>query len=185
MTIEQAKTYLWISGNDKDSEIQLILDGVLALFWKYIWKSLKLNESITEYYSGGSERHIFLRNYPVNSVASVKVNTGTGRDPIWTDIDNDYVIQEKKGMITLLEGRVLRWYKNIQIIYSAWYADDAMPDDLVMAVLEMVKILWNKKLMWASGKSSESIDDYSVTFTNDDMSDTIKNILSSYKKFYV
>lgn len=60
-----------------------------------------------------------------------------------------------------------------------------MPDDIVMAVLQTVATLRNKKQAKSEGKTSEAIDDYSVTFSSADISPTTRDVLSSHRQFNV
>lgn len=90
-------------------------------------------EDITEYHDGDGTGVVLLRNFPVNSVATVHDDIERSYDAASLVAATDYVV-EACGKLTL-DGLVFDpGFKNVKVVYNAGYSATVMPYDLKKAI---------------------------------------------------
>lgn len=101
-------------------------------------------------YDGLGGPRIYLRQFPIVAVNTIEVVTDVVNQVYSVDTVNadDYAIKADRGIIELRSSRLINniWPEgpqNVRVNYEAGYA--AIPNDLKMAALELVKSLWLSK----------------------------------------
>lgn len=185
LTLADIKTYLGITDSLSDAILTKILEGAESALWSEIWCDLT-QQTYTEYHNGAGTRALVLKKYPVASFTSFEYNTWTPSAPVWTPFDEDsYVKEEDKGMIQYLTWILPRWYKNIKVVYEAWYTTGNMPSAIMLALYKLVDGYWQQKGI--ENISSEKADDVMITYRSSNESTSWQNevtrLLSPYKRY--
>ena len=143
-----AKWTIIVSGDGtQDEKITLFLAGVTKMIQNHCNRIFFLTEDIEEYIDGdGDSDDIFLKQYPVTKVTTVKsyevevparVNT---YDPGYVLYANEGYLHYPGGWSAMLWG----WsegHNNIYVKYSAGYA--TIPADVQMAAINLLTHIWN------------------------------------------
>lgn len=175
-TLEQFKQYLWITDDDKDTLLQLILDGVNDLVLSYIGRVIEADD-YTEIIDGNGQLFFVVENYPINTIDSISKNTWTITTPVWEALDsNSYSIDSKSWTVNLLFN-LSRGFKNYQVVYNGGYTE--IPAWLVLAVLKMASKYWNSRT--SDGIKSESVAWDSISFDTTQIPNDILVVLETYR----
>lgn len=189
-TKEKVKAYLEITDASKDTIIETLIDQVTDFIEGYCGGRRFLKSTYTQLFDtkqGMSK--LFLNNFPIATITSVKYRTGTVSTPIWNTYDaNGYYIYEAEGYIQFTAS-LPAVPKGIQVIYEAgylidWSADRSsthtLPRDLTGLATEMVAGAITKQK--SQGVSMMSTEGQSVTFSKN-MTDDQKTILGRYQTY--
>jgi hypothetical protein len=149
-TLANVKTRLGISGTADDTLIGLLQDSADAAVGNFCNRDFA-GGTFTEYFAGGSE-FVHLRNFPVTSVTSVKVdaNRQFGADTVVST--SDYVVHSERGVIQsvagpflprghigLMNAEIRIWTRGprvVQVVYAT--ATSAVPNDVKEAYARLV-----------------------------------------------
>ncbi|MBE2228256.1 MAG: phage head-tail connector protein [Ignavibacteria bacterium] len=187
ITLTTLKNYLNITDNSKDTFLQLCIDSSVKEIEDYLNRTITLDD-YTEYINGNNRNLIYLRNYPIIEITSVKYfNEYDAFEDIFSTGDtpaNSVLILSQTNSIKLLKGYFFFYgCKNIEIIYQAGFDSNTVPEDIKMVILELASTrFYNSALSGHSrlGKSSDNINSAtgeSTTFKDVEW----KTILSKYK----
>lgn len=72
--------------------------------------------------SGSRRQYLILKNAPVQTVTSVEYNTGTNKNPIWTEIDLDYYDVDLSVGALVFRGFMPAGFRNIRVTYVGGYS---------------------------------------------------------------
>jgi hypothetical protein len=147
ITVQDVKTFLNIADTTNDEFIASCIDisvGELNILTNH---RLDSAESC-EYYSGNGEDNMLLRNYPPESVTSIKVFNKNGSytfDDIFEgddNVSNSIELIEETGCIILKKGYVFIKGALIEIVYTAGYKENGAgiyktPADLKSVMIQM------------------------------------------------
>lgn len=181
-TLANVKTRLGISSSADDTLLGLLQDSADAFITNWCERDFE-GGSFTEYHPGGSE-FVHLRNYPVASVTSVKVdpNYVFGSDTVVSS--TSYVVHIDWGVIQSLCGPLLpRWPlglvntdvrswtrgpRVVQVIYTT--ATGSVPNDVKEAYARLIGC-WYRRVKTESSLSfidvkAQNFGDMSVTYTD-------------------
>jgi uncharacterized phiE125 gp8 family phage protein len=124
-TLANVKTSLLITGSTDDAVLNRLIDAADAFIAEYTGRAFA-GGSFTEVHAAGREV-VFLRNFPVASVTSVKVDAARqfGSSTV-LPVDN-YVVHTDRGVIESLNGPFIEprpgrtddWPAAVQVVYSA------------------------------------------------------------------
>ncbi len=149
-TLANVKTRLGISGSSDDSLLSLLQDSADKFVANWCERDFE-GGTFTEYHPGGSE-FVHLRNFPIASVTSVKVdpNYAFGSDTVISS--SSYVAHTDWGVIQSLAGPFLprsrqglvnseiriwtRGPRVVQVIYTV--ATSAVPNDVKEAYARLI-----------------------------------------------
>ncbi|MSR53784.1 MAG: hypothetical protein EXS09_10910 [Gemmataceae bacterium] len=149
-TLANVKTRLGITSSSDDTMLGLLQDSADAAVANYCNRDFE-GGTFTEDFPGGSE-FVHLRNYPVSSVTSVKVDASRafGSETIVTA--SDYVVQSDRGVIQSVAGPFLpskrdglvnsdiriwtRGPRVVQVVYTT--ATSSVPNDVKEAYARLV-----------------------------------------------
>lgn len=130
LELEDAKTYLRITGNTSDAELQATIDAAEAAIAARIGG---LATSETTARIGGGSFVLVLPVMPVADVTSVISSLGTV-----IDLD-DLNIDTASGLITFNSGAAFN-EATYDVVYDA--GRETVPADLMLAIKELVRHLW-------------------------------------------
>lgn len=149
-TLSNVKTRLGVSGSGDDTLLGLLQDSADRFIANWCERDFE-GGAFTEYHPGGAE-FVHLRNYPVASITSVKVdpNYAFGAESLVASAS--YVTHTEWGVIQSLAGPFLPRYRNglvntdihtwtrgprvIQVVYSV--TTSAVPNDVKEAYARLI-----------------------------------------------
>lgn len=144
-TLTNVKQTLEITGTEDDAVLEQLQDSADAFIASYCGRDFA-GGTFTEYHPGGY-RFVFLKNYPVATVTSVKVDplgdfpAESLRDPA------SYIVQQDRGVIINRRGLFvpsrpgflyggLDAPRSVEVVYTT--ATGAIPADLSRAYAELI-----------------------------------------------
>lgn len=137
---------------------------------RYCNRSFGIQQSETETVRGNGTRQLTLRKYPVVAINEVRVGSST-LDPSNYQLEGSAMPgDDNAGIVERVDRRV--WpERRITVDYDWGYQD---PPGVVKSVVEDAVVEVLEKAVadrTSSGKSSESMDGYSVSWDNSDVQD--------------
>ncbi len=176
-TLANVKARLGITTSADDTLLGLLQDSADAAIANYCNRDFA-GGSFTEYHPGGSE-FILLRNFPVDSVTSVKVdpNQVFGSDTLVSS--SSYVVHTDRGVIQSVSGPFLprnvnglvntdirvwtRGPRVVQVVYAT--ATSSVPNDVKKAYARLVGH-WYRQVKTESASNFENVaqQKYGETF---------------------
>jgi hypothetical protein len=148
--------------DDQEAYASLLINGASRLANNYARRHLAARD-YTETYDGTGVERLILREFPINSVSSVRIDgdRNFGAD---TEV-TDYIVYEEEGELWRTAGVWPDYRKGIQVQYNAGL--DPVPEDLKIAVLEVVAFNWKRfqsKAIGARSQTAEGVTtDYEIT----------------------
>jgi hypothetical protein len=181
VSLEDAKAVIGKTTDEDTAIIELIISGVSAAFNSFTGRNLKYQEYATVYLDGNGEQKLSLPNYPVTSIGTVveddlTLTEGDDHDYLLYTNDNDAYLYKVGGTWTTTP-------KGVQLtVFKAGFSDVAMPPDLKMVCLKQVA--WEFKQYQGKrwGEQTHSFEAGSVSFETGELLDSVKAILSRYRR---
>lgn len=183
-SLDEVKEYYGMKGahDAKDGLLESLIDSFTEMFETYCDREF-LSRERTEYHDGNGTRHIFTDQYPITTISGIWSSTSWD----WTDttlVDSTtYTIRRDTSIILKASVFAKADNQNIRVIYTAGYANTAIPDDLNLACIEeVVRAYKNRK-----GVDVLAIvaPDGQVTRFEKDLMPTTLRVLNSYRKLRV
>lgn len=170
-TKTKVKSFLGISGSTYDTILDTLCKNVSAQIERYCNRSFT-RATYTEYFdTKQGESKIFLRNFPIVSLTTVKYRTGSYGSPTWTSFGaDDYLLSESLGKISFAVN-FPEAEKYLEIIYVGGYLIDfategsathTLPSEIEQCATEWVASIFNTRK--AKGVLTESTEGQSITF---------------------
>jgi len=181
-TVDDAKTWLDVSGTDYDSLLELLINQSTDYMEHYCNRRFTETAYSSEEYDGSGTKELLLEQWPVNSGETFTLQRNRAYDNTddWDTIDaDDYWVDYDNGIITgNTMGDFLKRKFKYRVDYTAGYA--TIPSDLALCCLMLVSFFWNKRK--AMGISRERVGDFSVDFGEMMTDINIRNVLERYKR---
>jgi uncharacterized phiE125 gp8 family phage protein len=186
-TLTKVKSYLGISNSTHDTLLSSIITSVSAGVESFCGRRFG-SASYTEYYDTDGETKIFLPNYPVTTLTSVKYQGGTWDNITWFDYPTPgYLLTGEQGRISFA-GSLPTITKYLQIVYTGGYLIDfanetnpalhTLPFDLTQIVNELIASTFNTRT--SGGISNMSTEGQSITFSTQSITKDYQNKLARY-----
>lgn len=141
-TLENVKTSLLISGSDDDDLLDRLRDAADSFITDFTGRDFA-GGTFTETHPAGRSL-VFLRNYPVASVTSLKVDASRqfGSETVWSA--DRFVVHANRGVIESVCGPFLwprsgcrdDWPEAVQVVYDT--ATSAVPSSVKQAFCELI-----------------------------------------------
>ncbi|HSQ57866.1 MAG TPA: phage head-tail connector protein [Gemmata sp.] len=139
-TLANVKTSLLISGSTDDAVLSRLMDAADGFITEFTGRQFA-GGTFTETHPAGRSL-VFLKNYPVASVTSVKVDSARqfGAETLWTA--DRYVVHADRGVIESVCGPFLRprrfniWPEALQVVYDT--ATGAVPPAIKEAFCQLI-----------------------------------------------
>lgn len=188
ITLSETKRYLGLStaASTWDNRIEDFIDEVSHFCNAYTGRKLKARD-LTEYYDGDGSTELVLNEYPLNS-------DSTGID-LYIDTTWDYstgtkvnstsmLLYEDEGKIVLKGNSYTKGAQSVKISYNGGYTTSAMPRDLKLTALKLVKHNYMKWRYDVEDVKNDRMGDYSASYDTGYESNLLNN-LNQYrdKKF--
>ena len=198
-TLANVKTRLGISGSGDDTLLGLLQNSADKFIENWCDRNFE-GGTFTEYHPGGSE-FVHLRNFPVTSVTSVKLdpNYVFGSDTLVSS--SSYVTHTDWGVIQSLAGPFLprsreglvnseiriwtRGPRVVQVVYAT--ATSAVPNDVKEAYARLIGS-WYRRVKTESSVSfidlrAQDFGDMSVSYagTPEGLPDDVLHLLAPYR----
>jgi uncharacterized phiE125 gp8 family phage protein len=183
-SVAEARAVLKIGGAGEDTILADLINRASAFANKFTGRQL-LEADFTEYYDGDGTDELTLNNYPVSDVESLHDDTlrAFGSD---TEIDEDDIILDgAAGIIKLWNGTFtfLKGKRNVKVVYTAGYADDAVPHDLKEAVLMIVQHHYKRVYQdQRIGLASETVGDHTMQYSEEAIPKKAADTLARYRR---
>lgn len=120
-------------------QVEIVVNAVNSQILNYINRNLIADNYIERWDSIGSDE-ILTKEYPINSVASIKIsNTNDFTGAII--IDPNWYTPQKESIV--FNGNVLPIGRAcVEVVYNAGYALANIPKHLILAIVEQFKTTW-------------------------------------------
>jgi uncharacterized phiE125 gp8 family phage protein len=125
-TLANVKVRLGITTSADDTLLSALMDAADVYVAGFCGRDFE-GGSFTEYAPGG-ESFVFLRNYPVQSVTSVKADPAYGFGAATVVPTTAYVVHTDRGVIQSLVGKFAHGPRTVQVVYAV--ATGAVPADV-------------------------------------------------------
>ncbi len=143
-----------------------------------------------EEHDGNKENYIYLKQYPVSAVSTVKRQDTYNNVVIYTYTEyTEYLNYLDEGYV-YLRGTMVEGHKNYRVTYTAGYLIADVPYDLKNACAQLAGIVYYNK--GTSGVKAESMGKYSVTYDKGNVSimgipvsEDIAGVIMKYKKLNI
>ena len=199
ITIDEARSFLLEDDTaDIGTKLDLIkrlINGISVAAETYCARKILARDFANEDYDGNGSDTLQLKNYPINSIDSIYLDTDRNFGATTLIASTDLIIYAEEGkvrrkgitiMIDEETGKIIRTScfsagrKNVRVNYNAGYV--TVPEDIKFAVLE--EIVWHydllvKKKLGVTGVSA--MGENTSVFVGD-LLPTTKMILSSYRR---
>lgn len=186
--------------------LDMIIDSATDFIEHYCQRRFLETAYTNELYDGTNTDELLLKQYPINSSETFTLQERTTglNDSNWSTVNSSYYfIDYEDGIIKLPKGSSWRYeaisdgskfnrlVQGWRVTYTAGFDFDnaaTFPSDVGLADLEYAvwrlgALIWNRR-RGDPGVSSESIGDYSVSYTKAVMeTEEIKSILDKYARF--
>jgi hypothetical protein len=183
ITTNELEEILQTTISDADMK-HLIINYASDFIQQYTGRNLKSTAYVDEKYSGDGTQYMFLKNYPITAITTVKYFDNFSQTVMQTLVENqDYIPFYDEGYLFSSAG----WINdklNYRISYTAGYT--AIPFNVKVACAQLGYLVYTKK--GDSGLlTSESIGNYSYDKgSNEDafgmgVPDEIIGVLNSYR----
>lgn len=182
-----AKELLDLSPEEK-SQIELLIFSCSAEIERFTNRSLKMRP-IREMRDGYHQNEITLNQYPVHSIESLKVDkdkTYEVESLIPPEYYNCHIPEaeyrgETQTDLVLIEGyKFPKGNKNIEIIYTAGYSEDSIPEDIKTATVELLE--WTIKRLKNHQIGEINLKHGQTTQLETKMPEHVIELLTPYKR---
>jgi len=185
ITLEDLKIYLGIELADtsEDIRLQMFIDWNTVFIENYCNRIFTVKDNI-EVFDWHGERILFSKNFPINSITSVKVRESTDFTEWFTETieEKDYTF--KKEWSIFFNYNLPRWFNVWEIRYNSWYSDNDIPKDIKLCLKRICEVDF-LTVKW-KGIIEEKVDWTWVKFeSNKNEKENIVKLLSKYKRLNV
>lgn len=192
-TLDNTKNFLRIETDADDALLESLINRATAMIEGLYCNRPIINiassstitlQSQTEYFdSNGETDTLILKYYPIGTITSIYDDP----DRTYTDTGDlvpstDYVVYEDEGRIKY-DGCFSEGNHSVRVIYTGGYTTATLPVDLEQACIELVGLLYKQKD--TIGISGKSFSDGSISYYENRLSWSSKDILASYRKWNV
>jgi len=185
ISLEEAKIFLKLLSNmdgDQESQLSAILNGINAAIPVHCNRQLG-SDSITEWRNGAGRKILQLKEYPATAVASVthydenESATTVALTDFWRDDDSGQLEMKPNAVHDTV------WRKgshNYKVVYMAGYSADDMPQDLKLAALTWVGIIWKRVEQNLLNVQSISFGGQTMSYRFEKIPAEVEQMLSRY-----
>lgn len=147
VSLADVKTFLNITANTWDTFLTDAIQKFVADFNNFTNRKLNY-QALTEYYIGNGDSAVYLKNFPSDTITSIKEYNFNGDyafSTIFTGagdtLSNSSVVLNESGKLILTKGYAFTKGSIIEIVYSAGYKYDGTgyfltPHDLQKALIQ-------------------------------------------------
>lgn len=190
------KNKLGITSSSFDNVIKRLIYSVTDRIEKQTGRRFERATYTNETYNGedileSRKKFIVVKNAPISTISSFQYDAGDNTTPSWTDfLATDYDSLDEDGIIRVYQS-VPRGLNNIRISYTGGYLIDfdnefddslhTLPYDITEVCERAVIRLFKRRE--SEGKSAETFETSSITWSGEVFDDDDKQVISNYKRF--
>lgn len=184
ITLAEYKAYAGLNTPNQDAQINAIIPGVCAYVETYCNRRFKyfLTDTITEVFSG-KNYPIQLKYYPVTGIVSFDVSLDYGATTSALIEYTDWVVDLEEGSIVSIAEPFTPGINKYHVTYN--YGYEVLPDDLKLAILDLVKYYMRNDMAVHSNKAPGTTNVQLDYQTNAAIPAHIRRILDLYRVDYV
>jgi hypothetical protein len=172
------KSWLGITATTDDATLTRLISAASTLIQNYLNRTIAV-ASYTETRNGNGRNRLTLANTPLVSVQSVTVGAATIQPFAGSPGHSGYWF-EPGGTTLYLAGAGFDYgIQNVQLAYTAGYA--TTPLDIEQATIELIALRYRERDR--IGQISKGLASETTTFTQADMTQSIKTALAPYKNW--
>lgn len=175
-TVEQVKGYLGITSVADDALLERLVGSASAYIQKWLNRDLGSDIYIASM-DGNNSDTMLLPNYPVQSVTSLTID-GQAIPLSSGPLNKGYAFDDNR--IVLRGYRFTGGLLNVEVTYTAGYADGEIPADVTQACIEMIAMRYREKDR--IGLSSKGLAGETTAYSQKDMADSTRHILNQYRR---
>lgn len=175
-TLDNVKAWLSIPATQTADDVLLarLITAASGYIGTWLGRTLGI-ASYTEIRDGTGGQRLGFRHTPAQAVQSVIVD-GMAISPSAGAPQPGYLFDDR--VMTLIGHRFTRGESNVVLAYTAGFT--ATPAELEQACIELVGLRYRERDH--IGQSSKGLGGETVSFSEKDMSDDIKTILTAYRR---
>ncbi len=183
-TLANLKSMLGITGTDKDTILEIMLNGASNHIEKWTGKRFNLQSRTEVLTPSGSSPRLYLKASPIASIASVTLD-GTVLP------NGGYIAGTEAGYLAYASGFWPAGVQNASVVYTGGYVlpkdatqqtPQTLPAEIELAALKLAAGFYNRSTM--EGASNSSSGGMSVSFA-DVFGEDIKALLRPYRMIHV
>jgi hypothetical protein len=178
ITMTYAQTMLDFEPSTQTAKYEEYINIATSMVESYTGRKLKVDD-YTEDYDGNCTDTILLNQYPVNSVTSVHVDPDR---TFGTDTEVTDFVSYENGKLVFPDQLIESNPQSVRVVYNAGYAEADMPDDIKLAMIEIVSFVSKRIEAGASRIGVKAINSPDGLNTGYELSLplNIRNILDKY-----
>lgn len=139
---------------------------------------------LDETLDGTGHRWLELRETPVNSLTQIdRLDEYDGSAQETWSTSGDWRIDSRHGRIAFSDGRhFIHGQQNYRVQYNGGYSAANVPQDVVLAALQLIAKTWRDFDKSRDDIESVSVEGQSVSYNRDDMPKKVKHILAPWRR---
>lgn len=177
-SVAEAEDWLKLASATEDEEttITLLINAVTARFENACGRQI-IARALTTRLNGTGADHIFLPQWPVVSIDSLKSLEYDGTDYVVYDTSKLYI--SESGRLQLLDQEsFIRGNLNVEVIYQPGWA--TVPDDVKVAALQWVADWWETWSKKREPIQSVSVSGQTTVFFNESIPKKVQAVVDLY-----
>lgn len=182
-----------IKSSTKDGKIQTLITQVSALIENYCnrkFTTYSASQSAKVEWHDGQTNKVFLKEFPVIEVISVKTSTDGGitqtalveadsaRSGYLADIEEGSVFTQQ-SIYNFIDEYDIK-YRSLEIEYTAGYTEDTIPEDLKLCVIDLVHYYETGENIPSKSLGGATIDN-ALPYAANSFPPNIRRILDLYR----
>jgi len=194
ITVANYKYFAW--DYSMDNLLERYINAASTMVSKYC-NRLFIKDTYSEFYKGSGRQKLILKQYPVNQITSVKVDSASftaGTDYVTSDqtyLDQGIVFRNIGwtwyGYLTGLVGEPTAPVDNIEVVYSAGYTlspeiSRTLPNDLEDVTIDIVASLHSQQQDRSVGLSRLMEGKLMLIYNNAPLIQQYAYVLDAYKR---
>ena len=173
-TLPRAKEWLAITASTNDALLSRLISAASDYIETYLSRDIA-RTSYQSYRDGHGGRRLMFRNYPVVSLAVLKI----GGVSIPPSVNGSPGFVHTETSVTLVGGYAFEsGASNVYLEYVAGY--DPVPSEIEQACIDLVSLRYRERDR--IGLTSKSLAGESITFNTREFSDAVGSTLVQYKR---
>lgn len=158
VTFVRAKDYLGTELNVRDEDVVTMADAASEFIENHTGRKF-VTRQVVETHDGDGGQDLRLEWFPTTAVASITIARTFGGTPEAVS-SSDYAVDLAEGRIRLNGDVLTRGFQNVVVTHSPGFGDQdaaTLPEDIVLACLDLVKMRWDERRAHATAASTIAI----------------------------
>lgn len=182
ITLNDLKTFLGITGSDKDSLLEMLINQATDYIETRADRRFADTVYTEEKYDGTGQNEIVLKQFPVISFTKLEKNNASDNSDSWEEVSgSDYWVDDAEGVVTKTTN-FSKGKQNYRATYTAGY--ESIPYDLQFLAMSLISDMYNRRKNM--GVLKETLGDHSIDFEKAMQENpALMRIISNYRKITI